>query len=214
MQKCAETKVSEMPQSYFTFARTLPPSSKISKSVMALLERFGWNKVLIIVGKRAEWIQIKDAIKVGVLFFIVASISFDWKFLIGRNLPAIKILLSPTSFNWTITSRCKWKLLTQSLGRPTNALEVSFLSSLQIEKLSIQNSNWFLGFAVYLFIGEHIALVDFVNALDSLRVLENGEYIVISIDDFGNVAESTAQQYTSRSKWDTLNNLPPGLQRV
>jgi len=53
-----------MPQSYFTFARTLPPSSKISKSVMALLERFGWNKVLVIVGRRNEWIQIKDAIKV------------------------------------------------------------------------------------------------------------------------------------------------------
>ena len=64
LQKCSETKLSEMPQSYFTFARTLPPSSKISKSVMALLERFGWNKVLVIVGRRNEWIQIKDAIKV------------------------------------------------------------------------------------------------------------------------------------------------------
>lgn len=53
-----------MPQTYFTFARTLPPSSKISKSVMALLEKFGWNKLIIIVGRRNEWIQIKDAIKV------------------------------------------------------------------------------------------------------------------------------------------------------
>ena len=53
-----------MPQTYFTFARTLPPSSKISKSVMALLEKFAWNKFIIIVGRRNEWIQIKDAIKV------------------------------------------------------------------------------------------------------------------------------------------------------
>lgn len=53
-----------MPQTYFTFARTLPPSSKISKSVMALLEKFGWNKMIVIVGRRNEWIQIKDAIKV------------------------------------------------------------------------------------------------------------------------------------------------------
>jgi len=53
---------------------------------------------------------------------------------------------------------------------------------------------------VYLFIGEHVALVDFVKALDSLRVLENGEYVVISIDDFIFNAEGNAQEYTSRSK--------------
>ena len=53
---------------------------------------------------------------------------------------------------------------------------------------------------MYLFIGEHVALVDFVKALDSLRVLENGEYVVISIDDFIFNAEGNAQEYTSRSK--------------
>ena len=62
MQKCAEKTLSEMPQTYFTFARTLPPSSKISKSVLALLKKFSWNKLIIIVGKRNEWIQIKDAV--------------------------------------------------------------------------------------------------------------------------------------------------------
>ena len=31
---------------------------------MALLENFGWNKITIILGRRYEWIQIKDAIKV------------------------------------------------------------------------------------------------------------------------------------------------------
>lgn len=31
---------------------------------MALLGNFGWNKITIIVGRRYEWIQIKDAIKV------------------------------------------------------------------------------------------------------------------------------------------------------
>ena len=56
--------MSEMPQTYFTFARTLPPSSKISKSVVALLEQFGWNKVVMIVGRKTEWIQIKDAVRV------------------------------------------------------------------------------------------------------------------------------------------------------
>lgn len=36
---------------------------------------------------------------------------------------------------------------------------------------------------VYVFIGEHIALVDFVKCLKMNRLLEKGEYIVISVDD-------------------------------
>ncbi|KAL4718795.1 hypothetical protein ACJJTC_011503 [Scirpophaga incertulas] len=34
-----------------TFARTLPPAYKISKSVMALLKAYGWNKFAIVVGE-------------------------------------------------------------------------------------------------------------------------------------------------------------------
>jgi guanylate cyclase len=55
-------------------------------------------------------------------------------------------------------------------------------------------------FPVYLFIGEHIALVDFVKALHGLKVLGNGDYMIISIDDFIFDPESNAQEYTSRSK--------------
>ena len=77
-QKCSETKLSEMPQTYFTFARTLPPSSKISKSVVALLGHFGWNKIIIIAGRRTEWIQIKDAIEV--FFVAFFFIFFDDRF--------------------------------------------------------------------------------------------------------------------------------------
>lgn len=38
---------------------------------MALLEKFGWNKVIIIVGRRNEWIQIKDAIKVRCALIVI-----------------------------------------------------------------------------------------------------------------------------------------------
>lgn len=38
-------------------------------------------------------------------------------------------------------------------------------------------------FKVYVFIGEHIAMVDFVRCLQNRKLLENGEYIVISVDD-------------------------------
>lgn len=36
---------------------------------------------------------------------------------------------------------------------------------------------------VYVFLGEHIALVDFVSCLQRRRLLDDGEYIVISVDD-------------------------------
>lgn len=53
---------------------------------------------------------------------------------------------------------------------------------------------------VYLFIGEHIALVDFVQSLQHLGVLGKGEYVIISIDDFIYDPETNAQQYTRRSR--------------
>ncbi|KAL7742008.1 hypothetical protein ACLKA6_018263 [Drosophila palustris] len=36
---------------------------------------------------------------------------------------------------------------------------------------------------IYVFIGEHIAMVDFVRGLQNRKLLESGDYIVISVDD-------------------------------
>lgn len=36
---------------------------------------------------------------------------------------------------------------------------------------------------VYVFIGEHIAMVDFVRCLQNRGLLESGDYIVVSVDD-------------------------------
>jgi guanylate cyclase len=37
--------------------------------------------------------------------------------------------------------------------------------------------------AVYVFVGEHVALVDFVKVLHRRGLLDRGEYVVISVDD-------------------------------
>lgn len=37
--------------------------------------------------------------------------------------------------------------------------------------------------AVYVFVGEHIALIDFVKCLQRRKLLETGDYVVISVDD-------------------------------
>lgn len=38
-------------------------------------------------------------------------------------------------------------------------------------------------FPVYVFVGEHIATVDFVRCLQNKNLLQTGEYVVISVDD-------------------------------
>lgn len=38
-------------------------------------------------------------------------------------------------------------------------------------------------FPVYVFIGEHIAMVDFVRCMQNRKLLEDGDYIIISVDD-------------------------------
>lgn len=42
---------------------------------------------------------------------------------------------------------------------------------------------FYVFFPVYVFIGVHMALVDLVRALAEKRAFDNGEYIVISVDD-------------------------------
>lgn len=36
---------------------------------------------------------------------------------------------------------------------------------------------------VYVFVGEHIALIDFVKCLQRRKLLDSGDYVVISVDD-------------------------------
>jgi guanylate cyclase, other len=36
---------------------------------------------------------------------------------------------------------------------------------------------------VYVFIGEHVALVDLVKCLQHRKLLDTGEYIIVSVDD-------------------------------
>jgi len=60
---------------YYTFARTLPPSSKVSKSVVALLLYFKWTKFIIVAGKRPAWgSEVQEAIKVRSTVKVITSV--------------------------------------------------------------------------------------------------------------------------------------------
>lgn len=76
LQKCADNIVSDK-RVYYTFARTLPPSTKVSKSVVALLQAFKWSKFVVVAGKSPVWgLQIKEAIKVILYHFHNESVPF------------------------------------------------------------------------------------------------------------------------------------------
>ena len=49
LQKCEDPEVSDR-NVYYTFARTLPSTKKIGKSVVALLRAYSWNKVVVLYG--------------------------------------------------------------------------------------------------------------------------------------------------------------------
>ncbi|KAJ3625265.1 hypothetical protein MTP99_018823 [Tenebrio molitor] len=61
--KCSDTRVSDK-KVFFTFARTLPPSSKVSKSVVALLRAFQWHRFVVVSGTHpASASEVQEAIE-------------------------------------------------------------------------------------------------------------------------------------------------------
>lgn len=69
-QRCSDTKVSDK-TTFTTFARTLPPSSKVSKSVVALLVAFNWNKFVVVCGTDpASGSEVQEAIEVSFVIVI------------------------------------------------------------------------------------------------------------------------------------------------
>ncbi|KDR24308.1 Guanylate cyclase 32E [Zootermopsis nevadensis] len=140
--KCADIHVSDK-RVYYTFARTLPPSSKVSKSVVALLLYFKWTKFIIVAGKRPAWGgEVQEAVK------DLASV-----------------------YNLNITDIYHFSE-TDYVSTEQHILEMEDIVTKTYQRTR-----------VYVFVGEHIALVDFVYCLQRLHLLDKGEYIIISVDD-------------------------------
>ncbi|KAK9883749.1 hypothetical protein WA026_001938 [Henosepilachna vigintioctopunctata] len=124
---------------FYTFARTLPPSSKVSKSVVALLRAFQWYKFVIVSGKHpASGSEVKEAIE------------------------------ELSHFHGLIV---------------TDTRQYNDYIPRYIEQMDNIVADTYERTRVYVFVGEHIALIDFVKCLQRRRLLDSGEYVVISVDD-------------------------------
>ncbi|GIY95994.1 ANF_receptor domain-containing protein [Caerostris extrusa] len=59
--RCSDSKVSNK-EKYTTFARTLPPSSKVCKSLISLLKYFKWERLMLLVANDTSNMQIAEAL--------------------------------------------------------------------------------------------------------------------------------------------------------
>ncbi|XP_050503369.1 guanylate cyclase 32E [Diabrotica virgifera virgifera] len=136
--RCSDTRVSDK-GIFFTFARTLPPSSKVSKSVVALLRAFDWHTFVVVSGSHpASGREVQEAIEEQSLIH-----------------------------GLTITDT---KLYSDYIPE-------------YIEQMDLIVAETYQRTRVYVFVGEHIALIDFVKCLQRRKLLETGDYVVISVDD-------------------------------
>nr|XP_036670728.1 guanylate cyclase 32E [Drosophila suzukii] len=138
--KCSDSTVSNK-STFHTFARTLAPASKVSKSVISLLNAFHWNKFSIVVSSKPIW---------------------------GSDVAqAIQELAEARNFTISHFKHISDYIpTTKTLSQIDKIIEETYSTT-----------------RIYVFIGEHIAMVDFVRGLQNRRLLESGNYIVISVDD-------------------------------
>ncbi|XP_076056765.1 guanylate cyclase 32E-like isoform X2 [Oratosquilla oratoria] len=60
--KCADKRVSNKTK-YYTFARTIPPSTKIVKGLVSLLHHYRWRQFVLITEQSSEYLLIAEAVK-------------------------------------------------------------------------------------------------------------------------------------------------------
>ena len=63
LQQCSDKDLSNKTV-YPTFARTLPPSGKIAKSIVSVLKHYNWNRVVVITSKNVLYEPISAAFEV------------------------------------------------------------------------------------------------------------------------------------------------------
>ncbi|XP_052898800.1 LOW QUALITY PROTEIN: guanylate cyclase 32E [Anopheles moucheti] len=136
--KCADIAVSDKTV-YSSFARTLPPATKVSKSVAALLLANNWHCFSIVASKHPAWsMEIAHAIE-----------------------------LQAELNNLTVNH---FRFYSDYI--PSKIYELQ-----EIVDNTYRNTR------VYVFVGDHIEMVDFVRCLQKRKLLSTGDYMVISIDD-------------------------------
>nr|XP_022903993.1 uncharacterized protein LOC111416258 [Onthophagus taurus] len=92
---------------------------------------------------------------------------------------ALRILLTlPVSVASGERSFSRLKLIKTYLRSTMTEERLVGLATISIEQELAYNLD-----LLYVFVGEHIALIDFVKCLQKRKLLETGDYVVVSVDD-------------------------------
>lgn len=149
--KCSDYKASKIN----TFARTEPPDTQVTKSVIALLLHYGWNKFTIVAER-------------------------DWS-TVARSLQEQAAMNNLTVNHYKIVEDrhtcCEERM-------PCCQVSVWFQLIQETKNMT----------RIYIFLGTAMSLIDMMYSMDSQRLLDNGEYMVIHVDMM-TYSQREAQKY-------------------
>lgn len=65
---------------YPTFARTLPPATQVTKSIVSLLQHFGWRRYTMVVSSTSRWQSIADQLlSISAKYNVTNNARFDFQ---------------------------------------------------------------------------------------------------------------------------------------
>ncbi|VEN37483.1 unnamed protein product [Callosobruchus maculatus] len=159
--KCSDYKASEVP----TFARTEPPDTQVTKSVISLLSYYKWKKFSIIYESPYSTVahSLKEQAKVNNITVNFKKEAMDRHKCCEDNLPCCQLT------DW-------YKIIQDTKNRTR----------------------------IYVFLGTPMSLLELMNTMQTAKLFENGEYIVIYID-MNTYSDKQAYQYLWKP--DEINRL-------
>ncbi|XP_013792558.1 guanylate cyclase 32E-like, partial [Limulus polyphemus] len=177
--KCSDQKVSNK-TIYKTFARTLPPSSKVSKSVISLLKHFSWDKVVLVVSENHWDKQVEEALLIRAeeeSIQITNTFYIPGFYISGSHNENIKQIIHES-----------YKITRMVVTR-------RFISQLTLCGFFKFFSTYS---AVYIILADIDALVDFARYMGKQELLDDGKYVIICVEDKEVYDPAKSQQYLKK----------------
>lgn len=150
-----------------TFARTEPTDTQVTKSVIALLRYYGWMKFSILY--EMPWSTVADSL--------------------DKEARTANMTVNGKKSVVDIHKCCELKMQCCQSGywyqfiQETKNRTRSEYTHLHVPSLApCMNAQSRLLFAVYVFLGTPLALLDMMNVMQSAQLFEHGEYMVIYVD--------------------------------
>ncbi|KAK8766858.1 guanylate cyclase 32E-like [Amblyomma americanum] len=160
--RCSDLRVSG--RSFQTFARTLPPLSKVSKSVISLLRHYHWDQVVLVVSDRGDNRLIADVLSAQAR---------------EHNVSVQHTYYVPNDYR------------DDANGTIRRIIRDSHAST-----------------RVYVLLAETGVLVDFVRLMHHARLLEGGEYVIVSVEEEDTYDRRNKYQYMKKD-WEDSSIVRP-----